>query len=457
MPRVGSGLRSFEKQAADVSTFAYTAIEAATGRECSGLIDSSSAEDATDALKARGLAPVSLAAQVAMPLRGSAAMKSGSRTAMPARLHTGSAESGMSAAAPRRRRFDVVLGSAIGTKRLAQFTRQLATLVGAGVSLVRALEVLGRQEKTRGFRAIVEGLAETIRSGGNFSEGLVQHPRTFDRLYVNMVKAGEAGGVLETVLERLARFMEKAERIRGRIVAALTYPLIVMLLAGGIVAALTVFVVPRFEQIFAGMLKGQPLPALTRFVLAASRLMQDHLFLSLALVGAGCVGIAVWRRTRAGSRALDWAVLRVPVLGDLFLKVAVARFTRTFGTLLASGVPILQALLITRETSGNAVVADAIATVHDRVKAGDDVAGPLSATGVFPAMVASMIEVGEETGALPEMLARIADAYEEDVDNAVTSLTSIIEPLMIVFLAVVVGTIVIALFLPIVSIIQYLQ
>jgi len=237
----------------------------------------------------------------------------------------------------------------------------------------------------------------------------------------------------------------------------MTYPVIVLILAGGIVAALLVFVVPRFEQIFSGLLKGQPLPALTQGVLGASVFVQHHFAVALGLLLAAWGGFQLFRRTRFGVRTLDRLAIRLPWLGDLLLKAGIARFTRTFGTLLASGVPILPALMITRDTSGNVHVADAVTAVHDRVKAGDGVAGPLAATGIFPGMVAGMIEVGEETGALPDMLARIADAYDEEVDHAVAGLTSILEPLMIVMLALLVGTIVIALFLPIVSIIQHLQ
>jgi type IV pilus assembly protein PilC len=272
-----------------------------------------------------------------------------------------------------------------------------------------------------------------------------------------MVKAGEAGGVLDTVLERLARFMEKTERIKGKVKSAMTYPFIVILLAVGIVSALMIFVVPRFEEIFSGLLKGQPLPALTQAVLGFSYFVKDHVVASLGIAVTVWLGFVVFRRTRPGTRALDRLTIRMPVLGDLFLKASIARFTRTFGTLLASGVPILQALTITRDTSGNVHVADAITVVHDRVKEGDTVAGPLESTGIFPGMVTSMIEVGEETGGLADMLTRIADTYDDEVDNAVAGLTSIIEPLMIVALALLVGTIVIALFLPIVSIIQHLQ
>jgi type IV pilus assembly protein PilC len=244
--------------------------------------------------------------------------------------------------------------------------------------------------------------------------------------------------------------------LNGRIKAAMTYPIIILLVASGIVAALMVFVVPRFEQIFTGTLKGQTLPQLTQWVLAVGNFAQAHLVTVLLAAGVVYWGTGRVARTKAGARQLDRLKLQLPVLGDLMRKAAIARFTRTFGTLLASGVPILQALTITRNTSGNVLVAEAIALVHDRVKAGDSVAIPLRGTGIFPDMVASMIEVGEETGALPEMLVRIADSYDEEVDNAVMALTSMLEPLMIVVMAVMVGTIVIALFLPIVRIVQSL-
>jgi type IV pilus assembly protein PilC len=218
-----------------------------------------------------------------------------------------------------------------------------------------------------------------------------------------------------------------------------------------------VFVVPKFQEIFTGMLKGQPLPLLTQLLLTVSYFMRDHFLLSGAVVIGLYFAFGLFKRTRVGARTIDWLLIHLPVFGDLVLKATIARFTRTFGTLLASGVPMLQAIVITRDTSGNVHVADALNSVHDRVKEGENVAKPLEGTAIFPGMVTSMIEVGEETGALPEMLTRIADSYDEEVDNAVAGITSVIEPIMIVFMAVMVGTIVIALFLPLVSIIQNLQ
>ncbi len=355
-----------------------------------------------------------------------------------------------------KRKRPLTFGRVVNGKGLAVFTRQLATLVKAGMPILRSLEVLARQEKRPAFKEVIENIADMIRSGGNFSDGLAANERIFDRLYINMVKAGEAGGVLDTVLERLAVFMEKAQRIQGKVKAAMIYPIIIVLVASAIVSVLMIFVVPTFKAIFRDMLKGQPLPSLTEGLLAVSNFLKDHYPIALGLIVAAYVGGNLLHKTRPGARLFDWLVIHMPVLGDLFLKAAIARFTRTFGTLLASGVPILQALIITRDTSGNIHVADAINVVHDRVKEGDNVAKPLESTQIFPGMVTSMIEVGEETGALPDMLTRIADTYDEEVDTAVAGLTSIIEPIMIVFMAVMVGTIVIALFLPMVSIIQHL-
>lgn len=368
------------------------------------------------------------------------------RTAAPRRAPVGLKKSPM-----------MTWGAPVDQKSRVIFTRQLAMLLKAGLPLLRGLEVLARQEKRPAFKQVLIEIGDVIRAGKNFSDGLMQHPKLFDRLYVNMVRAGEAGGVLETVLGRLASFGEKSERIKGKIKAAMVYPAIITLVATAIVSVLMVWVVPGFQEIFSSLLKGQPLPALTQALLAVSYFLRDRFPVVLAGGMAAAVAFGLVRKSRRGIRVWDRVAIRVPVLGELVLKVAIARFTRTFGTLLASGVPMLQALAITRDTSGNVHVAKAIDRVHERVKEGDSVARPLDATGIFPGMVTSMIQVGEETGALPEMLTRIADSYDEEVDNAVVGLTSIIEPVMIVLMALVVGTIVIALFLPLVGIIQHLQ
>lgn len=415
--------------------FNYNAIELVTGRTRQGTLDAANRDTAVTVLKSRGLAPTKLVAQ-SESIPRPPAKPAGDK--------------------PTRAWWNLRIGRVLSRAALAIFTRQLAMLVRAGMPLLRGLEVLGRQERNPIFRAVLEKMATHIRNGGTLSESLRQHPRIFDHLYVNMVRAGESGGVLDVALGRLAKFLEKSLQVRGRIKAAMTYPLIVVIVASAIVLGLMIFVVPKFEAIFAGTLKGQALPALTQFVLGASSLLQHHALVAIMLttILVGLVQVIV--RTPAGARRLDRTRLRLPVIGELLRKAAIARFTRTFGTLLASGVPILPALAITADTSGNVHLADAIRQVHDRVKAGDGVAGPLRATDVFPDMVASMIEVGEETGALPDMLNRIADTYDEEVDRSVDALTALIEPLMIVLMAVMVGTIVIALFLPIIRIVQSL-
>lgn len=434
--------------------FTYTAIDSTSGQDRQGTIESANATAAAQALKARGLFPTSLhptapdappPAPPAVPRRTPASAKT-TPAATAARPTTGTRRA---ATFPFRRR--------ISAAQRTLFTRQLATLINAGLPILRALETLARQERTPVFRTVIDSIAETIRAGGTLSDGLLQHPTVFDRLYLNMVKAGEAGGVLGPVLDRLAKFMEKSQRIKGKVAAAMTYPVIIVVVATGIVSALMVFVIPKFQTIFAGLLKGQPLPPLTAAVLSLSHFIQDHLGLCLGAVAATIAAYATIRRTPAGIRTTDWLLLRAPGFGPLVLKAAVARFARTFGTLLASGVPILHALRITRDTTGNVHLAGALDQVHDRVKEGETIARPLDATQRFPSMVTSLIEVGEETGDLPEMLTRIADIYDEEVDNAITGLTALIEPILIVLMAFIVGTIVIALFLPILKIIQTLS
>lgn len=350
-----------------------------------------------------------------------------------------------------------MIGRVVSRKRLTLFTRQLALLLKAGMPLLRALEVLARPERNPAFKAVIVGLADALRAGGNLSEGLQKSPAIFDELYVSMVKAGEAGGALDIVLDRLARFRERTERIQGRVKAAMTYPVVIMVVAACILTGLMVFVVPKFEAIFSGVLKGQPLPPLTRLVIGTGEFIHHHLAGILGGLALLYGVTQLIRRSRSARRLTDGLLIKAPLLGDMFLKATIARFSRTLGSLLSSGVPILEALMLTRAASGNVWVAEALGVVHDRVTTGASVTRALEATAIFPGLVSSMIEVGEETGALPEMLGRIADTYDEEVDNAVAALTSIIEPIMIVLMALVVGVIVIALFLPMVGIVQHLQ
>ncbi|MBN8709051.1 MAG: pilus assembly protein PilC [Verrucomicrobia bacterium 61-8] len=342
-------------------------------------------------------------------------------------------------------------------KTLMIFTRQLATLIDAGLPLLRGLTVLAKQEPDQVLRKVIVSLAEAVQGGGTFSESLAGHPKIFNKLYVNMVKAGELGGVLELVLLRLAEFQEKAQKIKNKVVSAMFYPAIVLVIAILIMGFLLVFIVPKFQAIFDDMLGGKPLPALTTFVIATSNMVKGNILLIIAGAVLLVVAYNILGKTAKGGAIIDAFKLKAPLFGDLTRKSAISRFSRTLGTLVTSGVPILQALNITRETAGNSVIASAIGKVHDSVKEGESIVHPLEASGVFPPMVISMIDVGEETGQLPEMLLKVAEVYDDEVDNAVAGLTSLLEPIMIVFLAIVVGTIVIALFLPLISIISGMQ
>jgi type IV pilus assembly protein PilC len=341
----------------------------------------------------------------------------------------------------------------VKSKVLMIFTRQLATLIEAGLPLMRSLNTLGKQERNPIMRNTMIALSEAVESGGTFSEALAQHPKIFDKLYINMVKAGELGGVLEIVLNRLAEFQEKSNKIKGKVVAAMVYPLVVLVIAAAILTFLLIFIVPKFQQIFQDALPGKPLPAITVFVIDCSHLLVDRWYIVLGSILLMVVGYKALSSTPAGIVFLDRIALQIPVFGDLTSKTAISRFARTLGTLISSGVPILQALNITRDTAGNTVVANAINKIHDSVKEGESVVGPMETSSVFPPMVTSMVQVGEETGQLPDMLVKVADVYEAEVDNVVGSLTSILEPIMIVMLAVIVGTIVIALFMPMVGLI----
>lgn len=348
------------------------------------------------------------------------------------------------------------LSGKVKSKVLTAFTRQLATLVDAGLPLLRGLRVLEKQERHSTLKQIVGELALSIEGGSTFSEGLAQHPKVFNRLYVNMVKAGELGGVLEVVLSRLAEFMEKAQKIKGKVVAAMFYPVAVLVVATVILGILMTVVIPKFRDVFAGLGEGRPLPQFTQIVLGISEAIKDHIFYTAIGVAVIVIIFMFFISTKFGRHVFDKVKLKMPVIGPVVSKVAISRFTRTLGTLVSSGVPILQALTIVKETSGNVIVANAIGAVHDSVKEGETITAPLEASGVFPPMVVSMVDVGEQTGALPEMLLKIADNFDEEVDNAVAAMTSLLEPIMIVCLAVIVGSIVIAMFLPLIDLMNNL-
>jgi type IV pilus assembly protein PilC len=433
-----------------MATFQYIAKDA-SGNETRGQVEAGDRNSAIAAVRAQGLFPTALgevkrAASTPAAAPKKAAKKGGPAPAPSAKK--GGLHKDINIKLPNWMR------GKIKTKVLTQFTRQLATLVNAGLPLMRGIEVLKRQMKDAQMKDALEGIGENISAGGTFSESLTAYPKIFDNLYVNMVKAGEAGGVLEVVLGRLAEFAEKSEKIKNKVKGAMIYPIVVLFAAIGITAFLLIAVIPKFKQVFADMLGGQELPAVTQFVINASEWVQ-HNYITIAI---GVVVLVVLKKiigkTDKGATAFDWLSLRMPVTGTLVQRTAVSRVTRTLGTLLSSGVPILQSLMIVRDTTGNRIVSNALQSVHDAVKEGEGMTVPLSQCWVFPPMVVSMVEVGEETGALAEMLTRIANTYDDEVDNAVAGMTAAIEPALIIVLAVVVGTIVVAMFLPMIKIIS---
>src|SRR6476660_5096828 len=423
--------------------FNYVALDA-RGQEASGLLDAVSSSAAISQLRQAGYFPTSVIEEAII---GSDGKETRGRTATVARSAKPRAKKGI--VLFRRRK--------VKSKVLMIFTRQLATLIDSGLPLLRSLNVLAKQERDKVMKKTIDKLADSVQSGSTFSDALALHPKVFNDLYVNMVKAGEVGGVLELVLNRLSEFQEKAAKIKNKVISAMVYPIIVMTMAMGIMCFLLVFIVPKFETIFHDLLGDKPLPPVTRFVIGASDFLKNHGLIVLGIVVAVVTLYKFIGRTRGGRFVIDSFKLRMPLFGNLNRKTAISRFALTLGTLVTSGVPILQALNITRETAGNASIARAISQVHDSVKEGESIVQPLEASRVFPPMVVSMVDVGEETGKLPEMLLKIADVYDDEVDNAVVALTSMLEPLMIVFLAVIVGTIVLALFTPLISIITGLQ
>jgi len=427
--------------------FNYIALDQ-RGQESTGVIDAPSSNEAVGQLRQAGYFPTSVVEEG----KGKAIAKSNKAAGKQAKA----------IAAPKAQKSGGIVlfeKKTVKSKVMMIFTRQLATLIDAGLPLLRGLTVLGKQERDPVLKKTIYALADAVQSGSTFSESMSQHPLIFNKLYINMVKAGELGGVLELVLNRLAEFQEKAQKVKNKVVAAMAYPVIVLIIAILIMVFLMEFIVPKFEGIFKDMLGNHPLPAITQWVIGVSRLIQQmwippNLYYTIGTVVAVIVCYKMVMGSEGGRAAVDRIKLRTPLFGDLLRKSSISRFSRTLGTLVTSGVPILQALNITRETAGNVVIAQAVTKVHDAVKEGESIVQPLEASGVFPPMVISMVDVGEETGQLPEMLLKIAEVYDDEVDNAVEGLTSMLEPIMIVFLALIVGTIVIALFMPLIEIIK---
>lgn len=425
--------------------FAYIAVDSA-GKESRGTIEAPNQAQAVAKVRSQGLFPTAIGAAGGDSGGAKPAAKSASKKPAPgAKKSVGQIK--IEIKLPR------FLRPRVKQKDLTTLTRQLATLVDAGLPLLRGLHVLQRQTPNASLKEALGGMCDSVESGSTFSESLQNYPKIFNNLYVNMVRAGEAGGVLEVVLNRLAEFAEKAERIKNKVKGAMVYPIVVLVAAIGITGFLLVAVIPKFKDIFDDLLEGKPLPAITQFVMDASNMVMHNGLVVVGAIAAMVVLFKLFAKTKTGSYILDVAKINAPMFGSLVRRTAVSRMTRTLGTLLSSGVPVLQALNIVRDTTGNEVIARAMQAVHDAVKEGESMTAPLAACNVFPPMVISMVEVGEETGALPDMLTRIAETYDDEVDNAVAGLTSVIEPLMIIILAVIVGTIVIAMFMPMIQII----
>ncbi len=344
------------------------------------------------------------------------------------------------------------LGGRVNQHLISIFTRQFSVMLDAGLPLVQCLEILGGQQDHKVFKAIIDAVRSDVESGSSLNEAMRRHPGAFDNLYVNMIAAGEAGGILDIILQRLSTYIEKAVRLKSQVKSAMIYPVAVIIIAAFVVFIILWKVIPVFAQLFAGL--GAQLPYLTRIVVAVSDFIGAYAIWIFLLIGLIVISIRQWHQTYRGRRILDNLQLRVPVLGMLLRKISVARFCRTLATLTSSGVPILDGLEITAKTAGNAIIEDAIMEVRKAVEEGKTISGPLGETKVFPTMVVQMVAVGEHTGALDQMLSKIADFYEEEVDTAVAGLMKLIEPVMIVFLGGTIGTIVAAMYLPMFSLMQ---
>src|SRR5690349_581038 len=416
-------------------TYAYVAMNA-SGQEVKEEIEAGSSEEAIAKIRSKGYFPTKV--------KEKAAKKSAKKKG----------KGGPEEAAPvtPKRKMPISIGG-VPRKQLVAFTRQLSTLQDAGLPVLRSLQILEQQQKPGLLKAIIGGVAEEVEGGGTLSDAMAKYPKAFDKLYVNMINAGEAGGVLDLILARLADFMEKAAKLKKKVIGAMIYPAVVITIAVGIVSMIMIFVIPKFEQIFKDF--GTKLPAITQILLDVSRWFANW---GWAYVLASPIVLSlVWkliRTSEGGKYATDAIKLKVPILGNILSKTAIARFTRTLGTLISAGVPILDAINITKETCGNEVYSRALAKVHDAIREGESMADPLRATKVCDAIVVNMVDVGEETGDLDKMLIKIADNYDNDVDVLVGSLISILEPVMVVILGVIVGFIVIALFMPMITLIQ---
>ena len=427
-------------------TFQYEAVNA-SGKSTKGTIEASSREDAQGQLKGQGMFPTSVEE---FKLKGRAAKQAKAQK-------DGKAPK---AAKKKGRGISLSIGK-VQTKKMTTFTRQLSTLQDAGLPLLRSLQILEQQQRPGKLKNCLADVCEDVEAGSALSEAMAKHPKAFDRLYSKMVAAGEVGGVLDIILQRLADFMEKGERLKRRIKGALIYPAVVISIAVLIVTGIMYFVIPKFQEIFNDF--DVELPGLTLWLVDTSKWVAGNASPDQSVPGAIWILLSPFlvfglfklvRVTGPGKAATDVVFARLPVLGGLIRKTAIARFTRTLGTLINAGVPILEAILITRDTSGNYIYEKALTSVHDSIRDGETFAGPLREAKVCDPIVVNMIDVGEETGDLDVMLMKIADNYDEEVDVAVASLLSLLEPFMVVILGGIVGAIVLALFLPLVKMIE---
>jgi type IV pilus assembly protein PilC len=373
-------------------------------------------------------------------------MEAASREAVVARLRGQQ----VIATAVRAKARDIVIpgfGGGVSEKEIVIFTRQFATMIDAGLPLVQCLEILASQQENKVFKKTLTDIRQSVEGGATFAAALKQHPKVFTSLYANMVEAGEAGGILDTILNRLAQYMEKAMGLKKKVKSAMIYPSTIVSVALVVVVFLLMFVIPTFKSMFEGFNTALPLP--TQIILELSRLVRTYFLVGLVVIVGGIVTLKWWYGTTAGKTRIDALLLKAPVFGILIRKVAVAKFTRTLGTLISSGVAILDGLDITARTAGNKIVEAAVLKTRASISEGKTIAEPLKESGVFPPMVVQMIAVGEQTGALDAMLGKIADFYDEEVDTAVANLTALLEPMLMVFLGVVIGGVVIAMYMPI--------
>jgi type IV pilus assembly protein PilC len=407
--------------------FAYEAVDA-SGQKVSREVNASSKDEAIKQIRSQGLRPTRIAVK---------------------------AKAAAAAPAEKKKKRGVVLFDRVKQAQIVTFTSQLSTLQDAGLPIVRSVKILETQQRPGKFKDQLGAIAEEVEGGSTFSEALQKYPKSFDKLYTSMVKAGEAGGVLDVILNRLAGFMEKSQKLRKKVKGAMIYPVAVLSVAGLILFFIMIYVVPSFEQMFKDL--GQKLPAPTQLLLTASQTLQTYWYLIPGVPFLFIMALKMITRSEKGRMAMDRFKLTLPVFGVIIKKSSISRFCRTLGTLISSGVPILEALRIVKDAIGNVVISNAIEEVHGSIREGDTIAGPLRQSGIFDELLVNMIDVGEETGELDKMLIKIADNYETDVDVAVEGMSSLLEPLLIVGMGGIVGFIVIALFLPLIDIIKNIK